>query len=113
MTVNNTKSRNNTKSGIENLDETIIALNDIREKLLSIEDKSLATEILDLLSTSSNLLTAQTEIITKLETSEAKLREVNNELFSRVTVDTLKPLPSKTVTYENIERDLDNIIDNI
>lgn len=98
---------------VQTLDETKIALEDIRKKLNDFPDTSLALQILDNLSILENQLEDKTTIIAEIEAERAGLITANSELFARVTAGTTPPVENRGVNYEDIERNLNTIIDDI
>lgn len=93
--------------------ETNICLDDIRRKLLDIEDQQLTLDILDNLSKLENQLADKTAVIAKMTLKEQELVSLNNQLFSKVTSITSKEKPETKVTYEDMDRDLNSIIENL
>lgn len=96
-----------------NAPETNICLDDIRRKLLEIEDKQLSLDILENLTNLENQLADKISIITKMTLKETELMNLNNQLFSKVSTITAKEKPETTVNYEDMNRDLNSIIEDL
>lgn len=101
------------KNKPENMDETPICLDDIRNKLSDIDDKTLALDILDNLDKLENQLADKTAIITKMTKRESDLLDQNNKLFARVTQINEVPKVLPGVDYSGIDRENADIIDRI
>lgn len=91
--------------------ETNICLDDIRLKLNKIEDTELALDILNNLENLSNQLADKSAVIAEKIAREQSLIQINNQLFAKVNAAIDKQPPDTTVDYNDIDRNLHNIID--